>query len=149
MSGFTTSPGIGLVNVDGSIDVYVKNVGGNLSLYKDAAANQSWGTDPELDVPHAKVYAVYFRFTLNTDMGTTFPASPLDWGTPGQPSTITCEKMLANHTAFSIKVDNSVTHVQDNSHDFDIKVVSATGTSRARTSEIDPTIVEKGEELEP
>lgn len=149
MSGFTTSSGITLVNVDGHIDVYVKNTGGTLSLYHDDAGTNSWGSDPNFEVPKEKKYAVYFRMTLNTESGTTFPAVPLDWGTAGMPSTITCEKMLANNLAFSIKVDNSSPPKNDENHDFDVIVDSPTrGILRLHMSEIDPTIVEKGEDGE-
>lgn len=150
MSGFTmSSSGINLVGVDGHIDIYVKNDGGALSLYHDVNGTNSWGADPHFEVPKSKVYGVYFRMTLNTETGTTFPASPLDWGTAGQPSTITCEKMLTNHTAFSIKVDNSSPPQNDQNHDFDLDVETPTrGIIRLHMSDIDPTIVEKGEEGE-
>ena len=150
MSGFTmSSSGIDLVNVDDHIDVYVANSGGNLSLYHDSGATNSWGSDPDFDVPKDKVYAVYFRLTMSTAAaGDTFPAAPLDWGTTGQPSTVTCGKMLTNYTAFSIKVDNSSPPKHDARHDFDILVTAVTGVFRVKVSKIDPTIVEKGEEAE-
>ncbi len=149
MSGFTMSSGIALVNVDGHIDIYVKNVGGTLSLFHDNMGTNSWGADPHFEVPKDKKYAVYFRMTLNTDTGTTFPSAPLDWGTAGMPSTITCEKMLTSHLAFSIKVDNSSPPQNDENHDFDLLVDSPTrGILRLHMSEIDPTIVEEGEEGE-
>lgn len=147
MSGFTTASGIGLINVDGSIDVWVKCQGGTITLFKDSTALQSWGGDPDFTVPFEKVYAVYFRLTPSSDAGTSFPADPFDWD-PSQPSTITYEKMLANQTAFSIKDDNSAAHSNDKTHSFDLLVNSGSSMRivRLRTSKIDPTIVEKGEE---
>jgi hypothetical protein len=147
MSGFTTSPGIGLINVDGSIDIWVKCQGGTVTLFKDSTALNSWGSDPNFNVPCEKVYAIYFRLTPSSDTGTIFPADPFDWD-PSQPSTITYEKMLANQTAFSIKDDNSAEHSTDHTHSFDLLVNSGSLMKivRLRTSEIDPTIVEKGEE---
>jgi len=153
------------IQVLGEYDIYVYANGATRELYTDAAGQNPYGSDPNFMVPKNEIWAFYFRFTENSETGSTFPDQPLDWSS-NTPAGLHYRYMNEAKTEFSIVVVNiPCPSVLEYPCSFTLEsttpsggpvvispellvpdiLVSGVGGNASQTRGIDPTIVEKGE----
>ena len=149
---FTPASDITVSGAQATREVYVRNIGGGLTLFRDDDCLQPL-SPAELDVPKEKLTGLYFHISSHSDAGTAFPDGtgtspcPVTWSHGGsKPSTVTYQKIKSDKSAFSMS--DLWSHSLYESHEFDINVKLPDGshTSVSIVEGIDPTIVERGEE---
>ena len=137
--------------VQRSISIYVKQVNGKLSIHDDLQSGRTLQQE-DLKVYKGQSTGLYFFIAEGSDDGTQFPdpdsgTLPLEWknGAPC-PASVTYGKVKDDFSAFSIA--DLYGHTNEVRHSFNIRVLKGDGSinSTALFDEIDPTIVEKGEE---
>ena len=149
---FTPAPDITVSGAQVTLEVYVRNLGGQLKLFWDDGCTRPV-TRAELNVPKEKLTGLYFHISSHSDTDTCFPDGtggdpcPVTWRHNGsKPSTVTYQKIKADKSAFSMS--DLWSHSIYESHEFDINVKLPSGDpgSVAIVEGVDPTIVERGEE---
>lgn len=135
------------------ISIYVKQKDGQLSLYNNAECQGRALGPASLEVYKGQSTGLYFFIAKDSDKGTHFPNPndgqlPVAWENESScPDTVLYGKMKSDLSAFSMA--DSYAHPVMVLHSFDLIVASGAGGSFIHTSffkEIDPTIVEKGED---
>jgi len=143
-------------NVEQHISIYVKHEAGKLSIYYNAQCLGAPETLLPLEVFRGQPTGLYFFIAASSDEGTKFPDPdngqlPIAWESDsGCPVTVQYGKVRSDYRAFSM-ADAYIHHSKD-SYGFDIVVDPGGGlplVTTARFGEIDPTIVEKGEDPPP
>ena len=147
---------IAVSGADRSFFVFVKldtDADPKLSLFEDAAAKISV-TSHMIEIPAESTAAIYFWITADSDMEARFEELPCSWkdaaGTPVlRPETVTYEFMMPNMKGFSLKVNNWNYRILHREWHFDLRVTDGIDSYSARDFEIDPTILEKGDDTPP
>lgn len=139
-------------NVKDVIRVYVRNLDGDVGLFKDAACDEPF-IPPRLEVPYDRSTGLYFYIAAGSTAGTLFCDGldgrplPVSWlQTDLCPSTVTYGKILASRKAFSMQ--DLADHASDVTYPFDLMIQLPDGRHIrvAPMVKVDPTIVEKGQE---
>ena len=134
-------------NVVAHITVYVQRVGAELKLYSDPDCAGPQLSPADLVVFRNQSTGLYFHIACSP-AGTTFADPPVVWEEQKpRPGTVCYGYIMNDGSAFSMSDDYG--HQNSVSHSFDLRVDPGDGSrviSTRSTDEVDPTIVERGEE---
>lgn len=142
---------IAVSGADKSIFVFVrfhKDGDPKFELFRDAAAEIEFAPPHDLEVSGDTTCAIYFWLTEGSDSDSHFEDDPCSWDLDPLPS-VTYEYMMANNKGFSLKVNNWSPRALEATYRFQLKVFDGKNHHVSQDYEIDPTILEKGDETPP